>query len=151
MKLAEALILRADVKKRIEELRERLRRNAKVQEGDRPVEQPEFLLQEFERSVAELEVLIRRVNATNATVMFDSNHLISDAIAKREGFDLRIRALREVIAEVSEAEWLLSRSEIKSVSTLDGAALQRQLDDLSRQRRELDTQLQAINWQVELV
>ena len=151
MKLAEALILRADVKKRIEELRERLRRNTKVQEGDRPVEQPEFLLQEFERSVAELKVLIRRVNSTNATVMFDSNHLISDAIAKREGFDLRIRALREVIAAASEAEWLLSRSEIKSVPTLDGAALQRQLDDLTRQRRELDTQLQAINWQVELV
>ncbi len=35
MKLAEALILRADYQKRIEELRLRLRMNAKVQEGDR--------------------------------------------------------------------------------------------------------------------
>jgi hypothetical protein len=151
MKLAEALILRADLKKRIEQLRERLRRNAKVQEGDEPAERPEYLMEEFERSAAELEVLIRRINSTNATVMFDSLHLISDAIAKRDGFDLRIRILREVLASTSETGWLMTRSEIKSVVTVDPAALQRQLDDLSRQRRELDTQLQSINWQVELV
>ena len=139
------------MKKHIEQLRERLRKNAKVQEGDQPAERPELLLEEFERSAAELESLIRRVNSTNSTVMFDSNHLISDAISKRDGFDLRIRALREVIAATSETAWLMTRSEIKSVPTLDAAALQRQLDDLSRRRRELDTQLQAINWQVELV
>ena len=151
MKLAEALILRADLKKRIEQLRERLRRNAKVQEGNLPVEPPQLLLSEFERSAAELEALIRRVNSTNATVMFDSQHLISDAIAKRDGFDLRIRIMREVIAATSESDWLITRSEIKSVPTLDAAVLQRQLDDLSRERRDLDTQLQAINWKVELV
>lgn len=151
MKLAEALILRADLKKRIEQLRERLRRNARVQEGDQPAERPELLMEEFERSAAEWEGLIRRVNSTNATVMFDGAHLISDAIAKRDGFDLRIRILREVIASTSETAWLLKRSEIKSVATFDPALLQRQLDDLSRQRRDLDTQLQSINWQVELV
>lgn len=151
MKLAEGLILRADLKKRIEQLRERLRRNAKVQEGDQPAERPELLMEEFERSAAELEGLIRRVNSTNATVMFDGMHLISDAIVKRDGFDLRIRILREVIAATSETAWLMTRSEIKSVPTLDPAGLQRQLDDLSRQRRDLDTQLQSINWHVELV
>ena len=34
MKLAEALILRADIQKNIAQLRERLMLNAKVQEGD---------------------------------------------------------------------------------------------------------------------
>ena len=34
MKLAEALILRADMQKRIQQLRERLNRSARVQEGD---------------------------------------------------------------------------------------------------------------------
>jgi hypothetical protein len=151
MKLAEALILRADLKKRIEELRDRLRRNAKVQEGDEPAERPELLLDEFERSAAEFEGLVRRVNATNSTVMFDSQQLISDAIAKRDGLDLRIRVLREVIAEASEPDWLMHRSEIRVVALLDAAALQRQLDDLSRQRRELETALQRVNWKAELV
>ena len=151
MKLAEALILRADLKKRIEQLRERLRRNVKVQEGDQPAERPDVLMGEFERDAAELESLIRRVNATNSSVPFEEDRRISDAIAMRDGLDLRIRTIREVISATSERERLFTRSEIKFVPTLDVAAMQRQLDDLSRKRRDLDTRLQASNWQVELL
>jgi hypothetical protein len=101
MKLAEALILRADLKKRTEQLRERLRRNAKVQEGDEPAEKPEGLLKELDRVAAELESLIRRINWTNTNLMFDARYRISDAIAMRDILDLRIRTLRSVIDEVS--------------------------------------------------
>ena len=55
MKLAEALILRADTKKRFEQLRQRLINNAKVQEGDEPAEKPEGLLKEIEQTAAEFE------------------------------------------------------------------------------------------------
>jgi len=47
MKLAEALMLRADIQKRIDQLKQRLLRNVKVQEGDRPAENPEALLSEL--------------------------------------------------------------------------------------------------------
>jgi hypothetical protein len=40
MKLAEALILRADIRKRIEQLRSRLAANIQVQEGSDPHEDP---------------------------------------------------------------------------------------------------------------
>ena len=40
MKLSEALVLRADIQKRIEQLRERLKTSALVQEGERPPEDP---------------------------------------------------------------------------------------------------------------
>jgi hypothetical protein len=151
MKLAEALILRADLKKRTEQLRERLRRNAKVQEGDQPSERPEDLLAELDRIAVELELLIRRVNWTNANLMFDPDHKISDAIAMRDTLDLRIRTLRSIIDEVSERERWLTRTEVKFVSVVDAAALQKQLDELSRRRRDLDTRLQAINWQEDLL
>lgn len=151
MKLAEALVLRADLKKRTEQLRERLTRNAKVQEGDEPAERPEELMTEFGRVAADLESLIRRVNWTNANILFDGEHRISDAIAMRDTLDLRIRMLRAVIEAASQRERLFTRSEIKFVPTVDAAALQKQLDDLSRKRRELDTRLQAINWQVDLL
>ena len=150
MKLAEALILRADLKKRIEQLRDRLRRNVRVQEGDQPAERPEALLEEFERTAGELQVLIRQVNAVNARAPFDGELRISDAIAVRDGLDLRIRTIREVLAAATERDRLYTRSEIKFVAVLDAAALQRQLDDLSRKRRELDTRLQMTNWQVDL-
>ena len=41
MKLAEALNQRADLQKRIAQLRDRLSNNVKVQEGDTPAEKPE--------------------------------------------------------------------------------------------------------------
>ena len=44
MKLAEALILRADSQKRFEQLKQRVVRSAKVQEGDEPPENPRDLL-----------------------------------------------------------------------------------------------------------
>ena len=43
MKLAEALNLRADLQKRIAQLKERLANNVKVQEGDSPAEDPKAL------------------------------------------------------------------------------------------------------------
>ena len=38
MKLAEALALRADLQRRLEQLKQRLIKNARVQEGDTPEE-----------------------------------------------------------------------------------------------------------------
>ena len=66
MKLAEALILRADCKKRLEQLKARVIRNAKVQEGDQPAEEPQGLLAEVERVARELAELVKRINRTNS-------------------------------------------------------------------------------------
>jgi len=147
MKLAEALILRADLRKRTELLRERLRRNAKVQEGEFPIEPPEDLLLELDQVATDLELVIRRVNWTNANLMFDPNHRISDALAMRDTLDLRIRTLRSLVDELSRREPWLPRY----VTSLDPAALQKELDDLRLKRREIDTRLQAINWQEDLL
>jgi hypothetical protein len=66
MKLAEALILRPDYQRRIEQLKRRLLRNAKVQEGDKPAENPKELAQELEQVSEELQQLIQRINKTNS-------------------------------------------------------------------------------------
>jgi len=64
MKLAEALILRADCQKRIAQLKSRLLVNAKVQEGDKPAETPQELIAELGRVSTELLDLIKRINRT---------------------------------------------------------------------------------------
>ena len=46
MKLAEILVLHADVQKRIAQMRERLKQSALVQEGEQPPENPQELLAE---------------------------------------------------------------------------------------------------------
>jgi hypothetical protein len=151
MKLAEALILRADLKKKTEQLRGRLTRNVKVQEGDAPVERPEALLAEFDGIAAELEALIRRINWTNATAPFEGDLRIGDAVAMRDTLDLRIRIMREVIDEACERERFLTHSEIRFIPTVNAAVMQKELDELSRKRRDLDMRIQQTNWQVDLL
>ena len=46
MKLAEALLLRSDMQKKVESLRERIAKNALVQEGEQPSEDPAALLKQ---------------------------------------------------------------------------------------------------------
>ena len=59
MKLAEALIQRAEIKTQIENLRERLKSNAVVQEGEKPIENPTELMEMVDRKIVELENLIK--------------------------------------------------------------------------------------------
>jgi len=66
MKLAEALLLRADANKRIRELQGRLTRSARVQEGDTTPENPVDLLAGLSRTVAEVTTLIKQINRSNA-------------------------------------------------------------------------------------
>src|SRR5437868_15491169 len=70
MKLAEALILRADCQKRIAQLKARLLVNAKVQEGDAPAGTPQELIAELDRVSTELLSLIKRINRTNSATAF---------------------------------------------------------------------------------
>ena len=57
MKLAEALQERADLNKKIEELRNRLDSCILVQEGEEPAEDPAALLLELDEAAARLEAL----------------------------------------------------------------------------------------------
>ena len=65
MKLAEALSIRKDLQKRIQQLGQRIQNNVKVQEGDEPSEKPEELLKEQANCLAKLEDIIWHINATN--------------------------------------------------------------------------------------
>ena len=65
MKLAEALQERADLNRKIEELRRRLGNVILVQEGEEPAEDPAELLEELNAAVARLEELMAAINLTN--------------------------------------------------------------------------------------
>ena len=151
MKLAEALILRADNQKRLSQLKARIVRVAKVQEGDQPSENPGELLREYDHVATELERLIRSINRTNLTTPFESGTTLTDALASRDVLTMRLGLLRELAEEASVTENRYSRSEVKFISTVDVAAIQKQADDLSRRYRELDSRIQAMNWTTESI
>lgn len=150
MKLAEALQERADLNRRIEQLRYRLSNNVLVQEGEKPLEDPAALLEELESSFTRLEWLIARINLTNCAVKVEGSSL-TELIARRDVLSLRAEAYRRLVEEASQNTHRATRTEIKILSAVDVPALQRQADDASRELRLLDNTLQATNWTADLM
>jgi len=151
MKLAEALILRADTQKRITEIRQRAVRNAKVQEGSRPSEDPQALLTQLREMYAQLTSLIQRINRTNTVTPFDETLSMADALAVRDTMGGRQAMLRELAQASTPSQDRFTRTEIRFESVMDAGALQKEADQLARQRRELDTRVQELNWLTDLV
>ena len=145
MKLAEALILRADLQKRIDQLRVRLNNNAKVQENDEPSEKPEELLNELDNNINQLKILIKQINKTNC-VTVSNGQTLADLIAERDTLTLKSNILRGFLNIAGQKVNLYSTTEIKIMSTVDVPALQKELDLLSKKIRETDTELQQANW-----
>jgi hypothetical protein len=150
MKLAEALILRADCKKRLEQLKARVIRNAKVQEGDEPAEEPQGLLAEVERVARELAELVKRINRTNSATAFGDGLNLSDALAERDALGVRHRLYSDLAQAASISQDRYTRSEVKYVSAFSVADAQKRADDLAREYRSLDARIQELNWKVEL-
>lgn len=150
MKLAEALILRADLQKRIDQLRVRLNNNAKVQENDEPSEKPEDLLNELDSNINQLKVLIKQINKTNC-ITISNGQTLADLIAERDTLTLKSNILRGFLNIAGQKVNLYSTTEIKIMSTVDVPALQKELDLLSKKIRETDTELQQANWLTELI
>ena len=150
MKIAEALILRADIQKRIAQLKTRLNNNAKVQENEEPAENPELLLTELENLISQLNDLIVKINRTNTLSKVDGISLV-ELIAKKDTLSQKAGILREFIEIASQKVDLYSTTEIKVFSTVNVPEQQKKLDKLSKEIRETDTKLQQANWTIDLV
>lgn len=151
MKLAEALIARADSQRRFEQIKQRLLQNARVQEGDHPAEDPSALLAEAERIAHRMQELIQRINRTNAATAYDEKMTLTDALALRDVLRIRQEMYRSLAQMASAKQDRYSRYEVKFQSTVDVGRVQEQADELARAYRNLDTRVQALNWQTDLL
>lgn len=150
MKLATALATRADLQSRLNELETRLAANSKVQEGEKPDENPMELISEKDRIIAELETLISRINLTNSKTEA-GGMTITELLAKRDCLKLDIKIMRNFLNSASNKIHRLSRSEIVVKSTVNVAELQKKVDALSKELRETDEKIQELNWTTELI
>ncbi|MBT2438864.1 DIP1984 family protein [Streptomyces sp. ISL-36] len=155
MKLAEALALRADAARRVEQLRARVVGNARYQEGEAPAEDAARLLAEAGEVLDDLEALIRRINRTNAQAVIDGGGTLTDALARRDVLRLRhavINAAADAAAGRDQHGMVRQlRSELKMLSALPVAELRAQADVLAREIREIDVLIQRSNWEVDLL
>ena len=152
MKLGEALAIRADLLRHLASLKERLQRNAIVQEGDQPRENPEVLLDAIADDLTAFEAIAFRINQANMTHSLPDGALLTAALAHRDVLMMHHAALQVAVkrAEPTDQFFRHSQSEIKWVAVVDIPAIQKQADDISRQIRKLNIALQEVNWRVEL-
>ena len=151
MKLAEALLLRADCQKRMEQLKSRLIGSAKIQEGEAPPENPQKLLAELEAVGDQLMGLIRRINRTNSTTTFVEGATLADALAERDVLLLRRGVYNDLATFASVRQDRITRSEVKYIAAVDVAETRKRADELAKNYRELDARIQELNWGNELV
>ena len=150
MKLATALSERADIQRRLTQLTSRLNNNAKTQEGEEPAEDPKQLLEELDSLLARLEWLMTRINLTNSRTVSDGK-TVTELLARRDCLAKRVNVMRSFLDAASEKVNRYAQTEIKILSTVKVSDLQKQVDAQSKALRELDEQLQALNWTTELI
>ncbi|QNG21574.1 hypothetical protein G4H71_10990 [Rhodococcus triatomae] len=151
--LAEALAERGELARRIEQLQSRIVANARFQEGEAPAENAAALLAEFDEAVGRVELLVGRINRTNATAPL-GDRTLTEALSRREALRTRHKAISAAADAASGARHGYQRqlrSELAYVAALPVAELRRTADDLSRQLREIDLEIQRANWEVDLV
>ena len=87
MKLAEALLQRADTNNYLSRLGQRIAQNARVQEGLEPAEDPLQLLEEAVRILKSGEDLIVRINKVNLETTLANGMTMMEAIVRRGSLD----------------------------------------------------------------
>ncbi len=150
MKLATALSERADLQRRIAELSERLNNNAKVQDGEKPAEDPNELLAELNKNFERLEELIARINHTNNETK-SGDLTLTDLIARRDCLKQKIGIMRSFLNAASEKVSRYTKTEIRILSTVSVSKLQKEVDKLSMELRETDETIQGLNWTTDLI
>jgi len=151
MILAEALINRGNCQKMIEILREKLVKYARIQEGEKPAEDPGEILDKLTGHFAELTSLMQRINKTNSLTAFDESRSIADVLAHRDVLKQKWNALSRTISAATDLTERYSKKEIKMLSSIDVKEYQKIADDTAKEYREIDLKIQEMNWKVELV
>lgn len=150
MKLAEALLLRADLQKKLAALRGRISANAVVQQGDKPHEDPEKLIKEALGVLRDLESLIFRINQANLKHKLPDGRSLTQAIAARDMLIQRNAVFQAAIDGTRREPDRYSAREIKWVAKVDVARLQKQGDETAKTIRELNAAIQEANWKATL-
>ncbi len=146
MKLAEGLLLRADLMKKIEHLQNRIRPVLIVSDDKKPQEDPNKILAQLRKAIQDLESIIIRINKTNNETLVEGEGSLMEALAKRDS----LKMLSEKLRNIRFAAQVNNSGEANLKTTIDIKKLQTEMDQTGRAFRELDSKIQEINWLTEL-
>lgn len=145
-------MIRADLQRRIGQMRARIDQNARYQEGEEPTEDASSLIEEVSDALNELEELVLAVNLTNASLLLPDGRTMTAALAKRE----TLRARHSLLTSAADAAqgrdgYRQMRSELRQLPAVPVAELRQRADTTARDLRNLDVNIQRTNWEADLL
>ncbi|MCU4414704.1 DIP1984 family protein [Acinetobacter sp. WU_MDCI_Axc73] len=150
MKLAEALLLRSDLQKKLLSLQQRIHKNVVVQDGDTPSEDPEQLIDQAVMVNKQLFQLIQKIHQTNAQAQANNGKALLDILNQRDQLTAEHRIIQQAIDNTQKDTDRYSVREIKWIKAVSVSKLQKQADEISQSLRLINLEIQASNWQVDL-
>ena len=150
MKLAEALLLRSDLQKKLLSLQQRIHKNVLVQDGDTPSEDPEQLIDEAVLVNKQLFQLIQKIHQTNAQAQANNGKASLDILNQRDQLTAEHRIIQQAIDNTQKDTDRYSVREIKWIKAVSVSKLQKQADEISQSLRLINLEIQASNWQIDL-
>lgn len=150
MKLAELLIERHDLLDLISGLERRIENNLRIQEGDTPDENPDELLLEITKALDKLTLIKTKIDTVNSTTKITENMVLNDLIIKQQNLKKKHRIINDIIEKASSRQRRYSNSEIKEIIVIDMKKYLKEMDGLAKEIRELDVQLQKLNWEIDV-
>lgn len=146
MKLAEALLLRSDLMKKVETLLSRIKPVLIVAEGYLPQEDPKVLLAQLRKVIQDIESLVVRINRTNNSTHIEGEGTLMEALAKRDS----LKMLSENLRRVREQARIYNTGDNRLEAMVNIKDLQIEMDQTGRAFREIDSKIQEMNWLTEL-
>ena len=146
MKLAEALLLRSDLMKKIEHIQNRIRPVLIVKKKKKPQEDPTKLIAELRTAIQDLEILVIRINKTNNEININGEGSLMEALVKRDS----LKMLSEKLRNIRYAAQIDNSGDANLKTTIDIKKLQTEMDQTGRAFREIDSKIQELNWLTEL-
>ncbi len=151
MKLGDAMGQRVECEARMLDLKKRLIRNARVQEGEQPAEDPQNLLDDVDRTALRLVELIQTIHRTACATVFDENNSLADVITERDVLGRK----RDLLIAVGDAATAglehLHRPEPHFVPAIQVGRIHRHVDQLSKRYREIDSRIQELSWRTDVL
>ena len=90
-----------------------------------------------------------KINLTNSATV-SGGKTMTELLARREVQSKRLSTMRAFLDNASAKVDRYSQKEIRILSTVKVSQLQKQVDTISKELRELDEQIQSLNWTTDL-
>lgn len=113
MTLAEALLYRSELQQKLENLQSRLKNNIKVQENEKPREDPEVLIHEYEKANEQLADIVKIINKKNNETKLADGRTVAEALVDREKLIKLRQVLVNTAAIAEKRDYRLTHTEIK--------------------------------------